>query len=1003
MPSIVLQLLSYLLAASTNANALYLNTSSHYSSRGTSDAEQHAGIITNTTCFSTPSTASISTTPSAWDIQSTHITELLTASASSSRQVIPVSISIETLLSTSLQPGSTTSILDEETQISFDLFQMRTSDSQIITSALLAEPPTRTHPEPEFSKTVISTTTKNTPSIFTRPVSSIWHFTNSSTTEIQSSAVSLLSSEISQNNGPFASGTGHLDLTRSSSISITKLVILSTLWPSSQLPLLDTLLPSLPDAATALLSSLSFTPTTPSAPRNLSTTTSLSLTMYSTQSQFVGLSGSPSSTTPKIRSETALLATSISTPMQATSTILGEPSLNLSSTSLSLGSSRKDKISRVESSSSSSYKSSLMMTTGTTPTSSNPTSTLGTLSATSTQATKMTSDTPSVSPSGNVPSLSSQANARTDSSTNTSPEHALTSDGVSSDTITGTITASPSEKRGIAGHTAFLAMSKRDNDRDKIITALGGCSLTAPSSRPLTGPAYPGITKDMLFAELANTMSDVYSIIPRYKRATSSDCVFTTTSLSAKEFLDAPVWQNVLMDSRQGTNQQGSLDHAYEVHWLKNFFAHTIARPNTLTCIQANQYFFPKGNKQCASGSQWQHEYNFLQAIFDALASYDNPSDLLPCRNISTNKVGWTWAPTGGDGIFQPPYSANLAIQDMLSHFEKILYGVLEMGSPGTLEAIRRTNNRIYNQLREFDSHISDNPQRIFGDTMPYHAVFPTGLAGVYKIFMTDTILPQILNPVSYLATLWNTRLSPMIISSWDLPDVNKHSRYPDQEGIHYPEWAYYWNIKQHRSKPRDLGEGVESCTVDLSSSLSSGPGTQAVPQSFIPSDLNTASISGGTDTLFSVASTFAISTSASVSGGTITLASSPLSPEVLPISTPLDFVISTSSDNIPTTILTTTPPSSPSASPRDPQCEYEYFGVLFSFRIFSIDTWGGNGKSLHHKEKGCGLLTAWHYESQSDGTYEATFNLPTWFKAGCVERAIVSAGGPKIKCRFRS
>lgn len=55
----------------------------------------------------------------------------------------------------------------------------------------------------------------------------------------------------------------------------------------------------------------------------------------------------------------------------------------------------------------------------------------------------------------------------------------------------------------------------------------------------------------------------------------------------------------------------------------------------------------------------------------------------------------------------------------------------------------------------------------------------------------------------------------------------------------------------------------------------------------------------------------------------------------------------------------------------------------------------------LHDEEGGCGALTGWSWTDEDDNGSggKAEFNLPFFIKDGCVERAIVSAGGPKISC----
>ncbi|RBQ70365.1 hypothetical protein FVER53590_10974 [Fusarium verticillioides] len=65
------------------------------------------------------------------------------------------------------------------------------------------------------------------------------------------------------------------------------------------------------------------------------------------------------------------------------------------------------------------------------------------------------------------------------------------------------------------------------------------------------------------------------------------------------------------------------------------------------------------------------------------------------------------------------------------------------------------------------------------------------------------------------------------------------------------------------------------------------------------------------------------------------------------------------------------------------------------------------DGKKLKSEEKGCGAMTDWHSSvievKTGDGwtaPHRFTFTLPITIKAGCVERAIASAGGPSgIQC----
>ncbi|KAJ9293520.1 CAZyme family GH18 [Paecilomyces variotii] len=76
----------------------------------------------------------------------------------------------------------------------------------------------------------------------------------------------------------------------------------------------------------------------------------------------------------------------------------------------------------------------------------------------------------------------------------------------------------------------------------------------------------------------------------------------------------------------------------------------------------------------------------------------------------------------------------------------------------------------------------------------------------------------------------------------------------------------------------------------------------------------------------------------------------------------------------------------------------------FYIFEVYNIAGWSADGgASLNHQEKGCGALTGWEWHGHTDTKYSrAYFNLPFIMKAGCVERAIVSAGGPKLSCEFQ-
>lgn len=116
--------------------------------------------------------------------------------------------------------------------------------------------------------------------------------------------------------------------------------------------------------------------------------------------------------------------------------------------------------------------------------------------------------------------------------------------------------------------------------------------------------------------------------------------------------------------------------------------------------------------------------------------------------------------------------------------------------------------------------------------------------------------------------------------------------------------------------------------------------------------------------------------------------------------STAFGIASTTTTTSKPTTTTTTT--STPTPTPHA-ICNF-YDGFFFwVFNILEIDGWATDGgKELKSEESGCGALTGWIFDADDNGMY-AVFNLPLFIASGCVERAIVSAGGPKLSCVNRT
>ncbi|KAI8663858.1 APH domain-containing protein [Fusarium keratoplasticum] len=95
----------------------------------------------------------------------------------------------------------------------------------------------------------------------------------------------------------------------------------------------------------------------------------------------------------------------------------------------------------------------------------------------------------------------------------------------------------------------------------------------------------------------------------------------------------------------------------------------------------------------------------------------------------------------------------------------------------------------------------------------------------------------------------------------------------------------------------------------------------------------------------------------------------------------------------------TVTVTAKPDPTPKA-ECDFADGTIYWEFLMSGIFDWADDGgKKLKEEESGCGALTNWKWLDGSDHNqgHQASFRLPFFMKSGCVERAIVSAGGPKI------
>lgn len=111
----------------------------------------------------------------------------------------------------------------------------------------------------------------------------------------------------------------------------------------------------------------------------------------------------------------------------------------------------------------------------------------------------------------------------------------------------------------------------------------------------------------------------------------------------------------------------------------------------------------------------------------------------------------------------------------------------------------------------------------------------------------------------------------------------------------------------------------------------------------------------------------------------------------------PLTLITSvTSNPPAPPTTVVVEPDLTPTADCDSWNADFYWYFVVSNIRGWFED----GGESLKNEEAGCGAMAGWQFTEATD-TQDAfaSFNLPFIMKSGCVERAIVSAGGPRLEC----
>lgn len=90
------------------------------------------------------------------------------------------------------------------------------------------------------------------------------------------------------------------------------------------------------------------------------------------------------------------------------------------------------------------------------------------------------------------------------------------------------------------------------------------------------------------------------------------------------------------------------------------------------------------------------------------------------------------------------------------------------------------------------DRRIADNAEW-FPNIATWTTAFgPGGIAGAYKGYMDNTVLPQINTPPTDLTELWRDMIKPGIAAAENLPDVKTDSKNSASPGPFYPDWKKF-------------------------------------------------------------------------------------------------------------------------------------------------------------------------------------------------------------------
>ncbi|KAL8710194.1 MAG: hypothetical protein Q9225_007328 [Loekoesia sp. 1 TL-2023] len=367
----------------------------------------------------------------------------------------------------------------------------------------------------------------------------------------------------------------------------------------------------------------------------------------------------------------------------------------------------------------------------------------------------------------------------------------------------------------------------------KPLTKLNQCNLQTPNNLPVTIPAYPGgfefYTSDTL-GQLGSLTT-----ISRYYRSTTTGnpaCTPTITQINAAQWTFSQT-------GNVPENDKVSVDHAYEIGFLKSFMESLIDKSNGITCKDANAQFFDQGT--CPD--------NRLEPIFGSLPSFQNPDFIAMSQWLNGDAKGWVLGPdydpqlagSNSPGSRVRPSdnwaTAMKKIKNKMKLAQILVEAALIINADNTLATMQKTNNRIYAAFKAHEMYLSQHaglPRANFGWAAKYKTYMDNYVN--YRNGASARLLGPLLTTIANDLNVANNNVAnkvPAEIAPWtNLHGAMKSYYTGSGAGVSDLNWAINWEWNTANVKREEFENAIlkrQACSRPTGTQQSTGQATGSV------------------------------------------------------------------------------------------------------------------------------------------------------------------------------